>query len=351
MRKKTSLKDIANELGVSTAVVSYVLNNKYDGRISEAKAEQIKAMARKMNYFPNQIAKSLKSDKTNTIGLIIADISNLYYSNIARYIEDECKVHNYNVIFGSADENAEKFKELVNVMVGRQVDGVILAAPNGTEKILDYLNEQRVPFVLIDRYFPKVANVNSIIINNYQASYAVVEHAAANGYKNPAMVTLSTNLYHMKERTTGFKSAVKEILGIAEPEVIQVEEKMLTAEIEDRMLGLLKNGNDLVYFSTNKIAMEGLAVLSKHNIEVPDKIGIVCFDEADAYKIFRTSITYVKQPLMQIGYESVKVLISMINGNQFTRSIVLGTQIIAQNSSEMVKPKVVDSRILDKGKK
>src|SRR5690554_5237462 len=107
MRKRVSLKDIAGELGVSTAVVSFVLNDKYEGRVSETKAQQIRDTAKKLNYTPNQIAKSLKKDRTFTIGLIIADISNLFYSNIARFIEDESKKYKYNVIFGSADENAE----------------------------------------------------------------------------------------------------------------------------------------------------------------------------------------------------------------------------------------------------
>lgn len=333
MRKRISLKDIANELGVSTAVVSYVLNDKYEGRISKSKAKQIKDLAKKMNYFPNQIAKSLKKDRTFTIGLIIADISNLFYSNIARYIEDESKKYNYNVIFGSADENADKFKDLIHVMLSRQVDGIILAAPNGTEETLNYLKDQHIPFVLIDRFFPKVADINSIVINNYQASFAVVEHITNNGYKSPAMVTLCSNLFHMQERTSGFKNAAMQLLGIEEPVVVEIDEGMLAEEIENRMLALLKNGNDLVYFSTNKIAMEGLAVLVKHGVQVPDEMGIVCFDEADAYKIFHTGITYVKQPLRQIGYESVEVLISLINGNRFAKSVVLGTHIVAHNSS------------------
>lgn len=333
MRKKVSLKDIANELGVSTAVVSYVLNDKYEGRISEVKAQEIKETAKKLNYFPNQIAKSLKKDRTFTIGLIIADISNLFYSNIVRYIEDESKKHSYNVIFGSTDENPEKFKELAHVMLSRQVDGLILAAPFSAEDTLMYLRDQGIPFVLIDRLFPKVANINTVGINNYQASYAVVEHIAKNGFKKPAMVTLRTNLFHMQDRASGFKDGSKELLGIKEPEVVEIQENALSEEIEGRMLNLLKDGIDLVYFSTNKIAMEGLAVLVKHNIKVPTEIGIVCFDEADAYKIFNTSITFVKQPLQQIGRESVAALISLINGNHFAKSIVMETQIIAQNSS------------------
>src|SRR5690606_39901454 len=99
--------------------VSYVINDKYEMRISETKDSQIKSMAKKLNYLPNQIAKSLRKDRTLTIGLIIADISNLFYSNVDRYIEDESKHYNYNVIFGSTDEKADKYKELVHVMLSR----------------------------------------------------------------------------------------------------------------------------------------------------------------------------------------------------------------------------------------
>lgn len=333
MRKKVSLKDIANEIGVSTAVVSYVLNDKYEGRISETKARQIKGMAQKLNYFPNQIAKSLRKDRTLTIGLIIADISNLFYSNVVRYIEDESKHYNYNVIFGSTDENADKFKELVHVMLSRQVDGIILAAPKGTENTLRYLRDQDIPFVLIDRYFPQMTEINTVGINNYQASYTVIKHVTENGYKKPAMVTLDTGLVHMKERALGFRNACVELLAIHKPEVVEIDETILFDEIEHRMLNLLKDGIDLVYFSTNKIAMAGLAVLVKHQIQVPEEIGIVCFDEADAYQIFNTSITFVRQPLQQIGRESVEVLISLMKGDRSAKNVVLETQIVARNSS------------------
>ncbi len=333
MRKRISLKDIANEMGVSTAVVSYVLNNKYEGRISEAKANEIKNIAKKLNYFPNQIAKSLKKDRTFTIGLIIADISNLFYSSIARYIENESKKYNYNVIFGSADENADKFNELIQVMLGRQVDGIILAAPKGTETTLNYLKERQLPFVLIDRYFPQIMEINTVGVNNYQASYTVVQHIAANGYKKPAMVTLRTDLFHMQDRVSGFKDACRQLLGEQDSKVVEVKEDMLSEELEECLLNLLEEQNDLVYFSTNKIAMEGLAILVKRDVKVPNEMGIVCFDQADAYKIFNTSITFIKQPLQYIGSKSVEMLISSINGNRFAENVVLETQIVSGNSS------------------
>lgn len=339
MKKRISLKDIAKELNVSTAVVSYVLNNKYAGRVSESKAGQIRDMATKLNYFPNQIAKSLRKVQTLTIGLIIADISNLFYSNIVRYIEDESKKINYNVIFGSTDENAQKFKELVQVMLSRQVDGIILAAPKDTEDVLIYLKEQGVPFVLIDRCFPTLTNINSVRINNFEASRSVVAHIAENGYKNPAMVTLHTDLFHMIERANGFRAACVELLGIQEPIVIEIDEEKMFCEMELQMSALRRRGVDLVYFSTNKIAMKGLATLVGFKILVPEDMGVVCFDEAEAYKIFRTGITYVKQPLQQIGKVSVDMLIALINGEQSSKSIVLDTQIVIDKSSSSKKYK------------
>ena len=166
MNKKVSLKDIAQKVGVSTALVSYVLNNKKQGRISKAVAQKIRDAALQMNYRANQIAKSLKTNKTQTIGLIVADIANPFFSGLARIIEDEADKTNYTVIFGSSDENAEKSLKLIDTFINRQVDGLILAAGENGEGHIKYLQQQEVPLVLIDRYFPGINN-SYIALDNY----------------------------------------------------------------------------------------------------------------------------------------------------------------------------------------
>jgi LacI family transcriptional regulator len=332
MRKKIAMKDIAKQLGVSTALVSYVLNNKFLDRINPNTANRIRELAEELQYRPNQIAKSLKISRTLTIGLIIADISNLFYSSIARVIEDAAKKHNYNVIFGSADENLEKFEELVQVFVNRQVDGIILAAPEGAESTLAYLQEQNIPFVLIDRDFPQLNDLNSIIIDNCKASYSVVEHLCRQGFKYPAMVTLASNLHHLKERSKGFSVACKELLDINKARIVEMEQVVLQL-VEDEHI-------DSVYFSTNKIALEALVVLAKNRIKVPSSIGVICFDEAYAYNIFSTTISYVKQPLGEIGHKAVEMLISRIKGNPKAERIILDTVIVKGNSTKRAASKV-----------
>src|ERR1700712_615587 len=119
MNKKISLKDIADKVGVSTALVSYVLNNKKEGRIKKSVAERIREVAMELNYRTNQIAKSLKINKTFTIGLIVSDISNPFSSGLARIIEDEADKKNYTVIFGSSDESVQRSNKLVDTFLNR----------------------------------------------------------------------------------------------------------------------------------------------------------------------------------------------------------------------------------------
>lgn len=334
MRKKTSLKDIATQLGVSTALVSYVLNNKFSGRINVDTAKKIKELAQSLNYRPNHVAKSLKKDKTFTIGLIIADISNLFYSSVTRFIEDESRKHKYHVIFGSADENAERFRALIDVFVSRQVDGIILAAPAGAESDLEILHAQRIPFVLIDRFFPALQHISSVMLNNYKASAEVVEHLFERGYRHPVMITLATDLFHLKERSKGFRETAKHLLKLDEPPVIEVNEECMHEDIQGILSTMLKEKDvDALYLSTNKIAIEVLSVLAHLKVKVPEELAVVCFDEADAYRIFNTSITYVKQPLKRIGSEAVDILISQINGEQQGNSVVLDSIVVDGDST------------------
>ena len=147
----------------------------------------------------NQIAKSLKTNRTYTIGLIVADISNPYFSGLARIIEDEADKRNYTVIIGSSDENPGKFEKLIETFTGRKVDGLLIAATAGTEDQLRQLQEQKVPFVLVDRYFPGISS-NYVGLDNYNASYKAVQHLAEKGRKRIGLITYDTQLFHINER-------------------------------------------------------------------------------------------------------------------------------------------------------
>jgi LacI family transcriptional regulator len=311
MAKKISLKDIASQLGVSVALVSYVLNGKMSTRINADTAARIRNLAKELNYTPNQIAISLKNSKTFTIGLIVADISNIFYSTIANFIEEEANQFGYNVLFGSAYENHLRFQSLLEVFIAKQVDGLILAVPEKGEQYLERLTQVNIPFVILDREFDSVESHKIVNIDNYQASQEVVSHLYHNGFKKIGAIALVSSLIHLSERKKGFTDTVKDLMGIKKPSLYEIVEHELDQEIERVVLDAIQVDKvDALYFLTSRIAMAGLSVLARHNINVPEQVGVVCFDESDAYRIFKKELTFVKQPLQLMSKRAVQLILA-----------------------------------------
>lgn len=316
MNKKVSLKDVADSLGVSGALVSYVLNNKEkEARVSPEMAKKIRQAASRLNYQPNLIAKSLKSGKTNTIGLIVADISNPFFSNIARIIEDEARKQGYVVIFGSSDESAEISQELIDVFLNRLVDAFIIAPSEHTEKQIKALQKRNIPIVLIDRYFPNI-EADSVHINNFQAAYQAVEHLIRNGRRRVAMMAYDTSLPHMQERKNGYKAALKANgIRFRKDWLLEASYQDIGPDVNKEIIKLLKPELkvDAFFFATNSLAVEGLKTINKLGIRVPDDLAIISFDESDAFDFFYSPLSYISQSLEDIGKNAVKLIIDRLN--------------------------------------
>jgi LacI family transcriptional regulator len=338
MPRKVSLKDVALHVGVSTALVSYVLNNKEKkARVGVETVKKIRLAAEALNYTPNLIAKSLKSGKTNTIGLIVADISNPFFSNIARIIEDDAKKHGYIVIIGSSDESHEKSENLINVFLDRQVDGFIIAPAANSERQLKKLAGSNVPFVLIDRYFPGLDS-NTIQINNSQAAFQAVQYLIKAGRKKIAMV--SYNLPHIEARSNGYFEALKALQKpMAEELYVKASYYNIAADVSDKLHHLLYPTPviDAVFFATNSLAIEGIKKIIALGIRVPDQLAVISFDQTDAFDFFYSPISYVSQPIADIGREAVRLLLSRIEDNtRPTETKVLEATLMIRESAGKV---------------
>lgn len=338
MTKKTSLKDIAQAVGVSTALVSYVLNNKKENRIGKEVAQKIRKVARELNYQPNQIAKSLKTNKTNTIGLIVADISNPFSSSLARIIEDEADRHNYTVLFGSSDEKPQKAQKLMTALLNRQVDGLLICPSEGAEAHLIDLQNQGVPFVLIDRYFPDLKS-NYVALDNYGAIHKAVQHLIDSGYRRLGMVTFRTGLFTINERRRGYLTALKEN-GITARKSwlkelsIDVQGADIEKAVDDLVTGPQRV--DAILFASNVLAMHGLKRINTLRMKVPDEVALVSIDEAEVYNLFHTRITYIKQPLLEIGQMATRILLETIKKNNSTTQANLDGELIVQDSTQPI---------------
>ncbi|GAB3652491.1 LacI family DNA-binding transcriptional regulator [Echinicola sediminis] len=334
MNKKVGLKDIAKAVGVSVAAVSYVLSKGEENRVSPEMAKKIKETAKSLNYRPNILAKSLKMGKSMSIGLIVADISNPFFSHIARIIEDEAKKHNYTVIFGSSDENKEKSDDLINFLLNRQVDGFIIAPVEETEEQIEKLLDNNVPLVLIDRSFPKLPT-NHVIIDNNKAAYEAVSRLVSTGHQRVGIISYSQKLNHMKERANGYKQALKDN-GI-HPKKAWINEinynnmdKEIAAAI-DKLLVKSKEV-DALFFATNTLAIQSLKYIDKIGLRVPDDVAVISFDQGDAFDFYYCPMTHIKQPLQQMGKSAVNVLLEKMENNKGLTQISLEADLVIKSS-------------------
>ena len=337
MKKRVSIKDVAEAAGVSTALVSYVLNNKEkEARVGKEIAIKIRKISKELNYQPNQLAKSLKSGKSFTMGLIVADISNPFFANIARTIEDEAKKNNYTVIFGSSDENAEKSKDLIDVLINRQVDGFIIAPTDNSEEQIRNLESRGIPLVLIDRYFPSIST-NYVVTDNFEASVKAVSHLLEMGYRKPALVTYQSNLIHIQDRRKGYEQALRQHkINVDSSLIKEIRFGNIARDIPLRINELLDGGNpiDSIFFATNTLAFGGLKHINGLNYKIPEDLGVVCFDESDAFEFFYSPLTHINQPLLKVASEAVKVLISQINDNELPKkTVIIQSQLVVRQSS------------------
>lgn len=332
--KRASIKDIARIAGVSVATVSYVLNKKEGQRISEDTKKKIFDIAETINYVPNRIARSLQNNRTKLLGLIVADISNDFYSSIARHLEDKALKLGYTLIIGSSDENAQKFSKLIELFSQQQVDGMIVAPVAGSEEILQKLLDKNYPLVTIDRYL-KGVNIPGVLLNNREIAENTTSFLVEKDFEQIIYIGYNTKLPHLLDRQYGFETTIAESGKNIRTKNILVGLENITLEIQTKLEEALgKNPkNTALYFSSNKLAVAGLAYLVQNNINVPEQVSVLAFDETEAYKLFPAEITYIKQPLEEMADEAVKFLDSQINQySSKTKKITLSGELIIKKS-------------------
>ena len=335
MKKKT-INDIAKQLGVSNTLVSFVLNGKNkEKRISDEMTSKVLALAKSMNYTPNYLAKSLRHGKTNTLGLIVGDIANPFFGELARYIEIEASKYGYQVLLSNSDEKLSKFKTQLEVLKNGQVDGFIFSPPPGSEAELNKLKNDEIPFVIVDRIFENFL-AHSVTIDNYQASYDATENLIKCNRKKIGLVNHIIELINMKQRAEGFFDALKNN-GIAANESLikhlnfSHEEDYIKEEIRD----LVKNGADAILFANSRLGVIGLECLRELKVDVAKNISIISFDDSTAFKVFSPTISAIKQPLEQMSKVALRIFMNVIENRYVDgqyENIVLNTEMIKRES-------------------
>lgn len=332
--KKPGIKDVAQHVGVSIALVSYVLNGRAkEKQVGDEIAEKIRQAAVDLNYTPNQIAKSLKTRRTHTIGLVVADINYRFSSGITRAIEAEAKRKNFTVIYGSSNESKEKFDEVVNVLVNRQVDGLILVPVEHSEPTIRNLQRSSIPFILVDRNFPDIS-ATSISLDNYKAAFDSVSYLIKMGHNRIAFINYESTMFNLLERDRGYKAALEAHgLGFDPHLHCKVGPQDAQGDVVKAVAELMSLRRcDAIFFATDRLAIFGLQQLNVLKLSVPRDISVFSFDAAEAFDLFYCPVTHASQPLEAMGKMAVNYLIDLLTKKRPTEQVYLETEFISGKS-------------------
>ncbi|MBC8054205.1 MAG: LacI family DNA-binding transcriptional regulator [Sphingobacteriaceae bacterium] len=336
MKKKLSIRDIANHLNISKTTVSFILNGKAkEKRISDVLTEKVLKYIEEKDFKPNQLAKSLSTGKTMIIGLMVEKISDYFFAKVAYHLEELAYQNGYKIIYCSTENDTEKTKELIKLFHDRQVDGYIITPPVGIEDEIRELISENLPVVLFDRYLPAL-DTSYVGLDNFGGTYNAVKHLIKCNYKNIAFVELESDQTQMHDRQQGYLKAIEE--NKLEPIIKKISFQNTTAITVDELTGLLQKQPeiDAMFFATNYLAMSGIKAINQLNLKIPDNIAVIAFDDHDVFDIYNPSITAVAQPIDEMAKELINILLDKMESRTeiaAVKKVEVPARLILRNST------------------
>lgn len=330
-----TINDIAAKAHVSVSTVSRVLSKqakKY--RISKNTEQLVLKTAKELNYRPNHIARGLRLKKTQTIGLLVPDISNPFFAYVTRIIQTFAYRIGYSLIVCNTDENIKTEIEQIELLRSKGVDGFIIMPVGVKYNHLEELLYDNIPLVLLDRCFDEL-ETNSVVVNDYKGAFEAVEHLLAFGHKRIAIVQGLANTYTNSARVKGYKDALmKYKIPIDEDLIVGNDFRKENGYIETKILLKLENPPTALFTTSDLITIGALQAITEEGYKIPDNISIVSFDDTDFAPFLSAPLTAVSQPKELMGEVAVKLLIEDMKnkGQKEKKRIVLDSKLIVRNS-------------------
>lgn len=336
-KKTTTLKDVAISCGVSSTAVSLVLNNK-PSNLSEKTKELIKETAAKLGYRPDPTARSLATKKTNTIGVIIPDISNAFFSEAVRHIQVELSKYGYDMFLCNTEEKYANDLKYLELLISRNVDGLILTMSaesltmDHQDTIKSMLKESKIPYVLFDRFFE--GNESKVYVDNEASGYEMTKHLLQNGHTNIGIITGPLVLNSSRDRLKGVKRALKE-------SGIELEKDNVVTGFYDMETGRI-GGKKLLnqvsaIFAFNDLQAFGVIETAKQlGKQIPQDVSLVGFDDIFYSAILETQLTTVRQPIYDMSKAISDLLMKMVSNIEHHEVIKLPAVLIQRNSVKKI---------------
>lgn len=330
---KPTLETIAERTGFSISTVSRVLTGKTEsGRISETTAERIRNTAAELGYTPNLLAQNLRSGKTETIGLVVPDMSNPYFAEISSVVVAEAKKCGYTTIVTDTMENESAQRDSLRALVSRKVDGMIIVPCGSDPGYLEDLNRRIAPIILVDRYFEK-STLPYVATNNWQGGFDGTNILLRNGHKRIACIQGNLDSMPNRRRTEGYRSALKKA-GLEEHEIIVGNDfTVQNGYIETKLLLNRTERPTAIFALSNTIGLGAIRAIREAGLHIPEDISIVSFDNNIYLDYLVPAITRIGQRVEEMGRMAVKLLLESIHGQRkLSSQIELSAETLLRDS-------------------
>ncbi|MFN8252869.1 MAG: LacI family DNA-binding transcriptional regulator [Ferruginibacter sp.] len=334
-----TIKDIGKALGLSTSTVSRALRGSYE--ISAETKKLVLEYAEKINYRPNPIALSLKERRNHSIGIIVCEIANNYFSQAINGIESIAYNRGYHVIISQSHESYERETVIVDHLASRSVDGLLVSLSSGTKDYthLKQLYEKGLPIVFFDRIAGEI-NTHKVIADNFKGAFDATEHLIQNGFRRIAHITSAPYLSISVERLEGYKEALRKNNIEYDEKLVQFCDNggMNYDEVEDALKKLFKQKPkmDALFTAGDRITTTTMQALQKLNKKIPEDVGVIGFTNTNLGDIFNPPLSVVRQPAFEIGQVATELLISMIESKRPVTEFetkAMQTELIVRESS------------------
>ncbi len=335
-KRNTTLKELALELGVSISTVSRALSDHPD--ISSATKENVKELAKRLNYAPNLFARGFRSQESHILGVIVPNISHLFTSTVLEGVLDEAELRGYRVIISESKNNENKQLEMLQTMTQFGVDGVLMSLTKKISDVAQILQIlKRVPLVLFDKVSDKIP-CTQIVIDEEEAAFNAVEHLIGLGKKRIAILKETENSFNSEKRYAGYLRALKENeLPIDEKIILGTEDiSLVNGRRLTNVLLSMKERPDAIFAITDSAAIGAIKALNKYKVGIPNEIAVVGFSNSMNSTIIQPALTTVDQPGDTIGRTAVKYLIQEIESPKAaigTMTVEIKTNLIVRDST------------------
>lgn len=303
------IKDVALQAGVSSATVSRVLNG--DEGVAEASRERVLAAVSELGYKPNRLARNLRRQQTDTIGVVVSEIENPHFTQAVRVIEDAAFRQGYRVILCNTDETPEKQSAYLEMLAAERVRGVILAPADAADPLIEHLLTLGVPIVAFDRSVDD-PRADAVIADNEYAALRAVRHLSDAGRRQIGFIGGRPEIQTGRERLAGYLAAVGE-LG-QEPQAVEGAFRVDGGFAAARQLLEAYPGVDGLVVANNLMTIGAMKAIRQHGRRIGDDIGLVGFDDPVWAEFVDPPLTALVQPVRRMASQAISLLFERIEG-------------------------------------